>query len=104
MEEELFLQLAGHLRGRALEEWSFLEECDKVRWDDVVKALSTRLDPGSRVLAAQDFLCMSQGTTESVSDFVQRLKRTFHVVNRKDHISLETKKTFLQSTAGESLV
>ena len=51
-EEELLLQLAGHLRGRALQEWNLLEEHDKARLEDVVQALSNRLDSESRVLAA----------------------------------------------------
>ena len=102
-EEELLLQLAGHLRGRALQEWNLLEEHDKARLEDVVQALSSRLDPGSRVLAAQDFRHMSQGTTESVSDFVRRLERTFHVAYGKDHMSLETRETFLHSQLQEGL-
>ena len=69
-EEELLFQLAGHLWGRALQEWNLLDEHDKVRWETTVQALGNRDDPGSRVLAAQDFRHMSQGGTESVADFV----------------------------------
>ena len=102
-EEELLLQLAGHLRGRALQEWNLLDEHDKARWETTVQVLGNRLDPGSRVLAAQDFRHMSQGTTESVADFVRRLERTFNVAYGRDHMSLETRETFLHSQLQEGL-
>ena len=50
-EEELLLQLAGHLRGRALQEWGLLDTDTKVSYKQAVEALRLRLDPGSRTLA-----------------------------------------------------
>ena len=52
---ESLMQLAGHLRGRALQEWNLLGEEEKATYDAATQALRTRLDPGNRVLAAQDF-------------------------------------------------
>lgn len=60
-EEELLLQLAGHLRGRALQEWSLIDVDDRKTWEDAIQALRSRLEPGSRAMAAQDFRHLSQG-------------------------------------------
>ena len=50
------MQLAGHLRGRALVvEWNLLSSEEKLTFALATQALQARLDPGNRVLAAQDF-------------------------------------------------
>ena len=49
------LQLAGHLRGRALQERNLLEKSDRNSYNKAIDALRARLDPGSKALAAQDF-------------------------------------------------
>ena len=54
-ETEELIQLAGHLRGKALMEWNLLEEESRSDLNTAVKALKDRLEPGSGVLAAQDF-------------------------------------------------
>ena len=46
------MQLAGHLRGRALQEWVLLEEDDRRNSTRATTALRARLDPGSKVLAS----------------------------------------------------
>lgn len=53
--------------GPALQEWGLLEEVEKEDWGQAVTALRARLDPGSKVLAAQDF----RHTSLKVSDFVR---------------------------------
>lgn len=60
-EEEKLLQLAGHLRGRALQEWSLLGDGDKSSFEGAIEALQEKLDPGSMAMAAQDFRHISQG-------------------------------------------
>ena len=50
--QESLMQLAGHLRGRALQEWGLLEEEARRDWRQATTALRTRLDPGNKVLAA----------------------------------------------------
>lgn len=72
-EEDRLLQLAGHLRGRALQEWELISEDDKSSYPQA------RLDPGSRALAAQDFRHTIQSDTESVADLIRRLERNFRV-------------------------
>ena len=51
-EDELMLQLAGHLRGRARQEWSLLGVDVKKSYVEAMKALRLCLDPGSHRLAA----------------------------------------------------
>ena len=102
-EEEQLLQLAGHLRGRALQEWSLIIASDKQSWDDAVRALRSRLEPGSRVLAAQDFRHTSQAEAESTADFIRRLERTFQVAYGYDNMSLETRETILYGQLQEGL-
>ena len=66
-DEEALVQLAGHLRGRALQEWTLLRATEKESLD---AALRSRLDPGSRALAAQDFRHASKREKESVADYM----------------------------------
>ena len=86
------LQLAGHLRGRARQEWNLL---GAEVYPDAVKALHLRLDPGSRTLAAQEFRHTTQGDTEKVADFIRRLERTFNIAYGMEGISVETRDTLL---------
>ena len=53
--DDLLLQLAGHLKGRTRQEWTLLCPAEKGSYDTAVVALRNRLDPGSKVMAAQDF-------------------------------------------------
>ena len=48
------MQLAVHLRGRALQEWNLTTPEDKTTYEAAVNALQAHLDPGNCVLAAQD--------------------------------------------------
>ena len=61
--DETLIQLAGHLRGYALQEWTLLRPTEKE--SVVVPALRSHLDSGSRALAAQDFRHASQRKNES---------------------------------------
>ena len=88
--EEELIQLAGHLKGRALQEWNLLEEDQKQNPSIAVQALRDRLSPGSKILAAQDFRHMTQGETEPVADFIHRLERVFRVAYGRDKLSQET--------------
>ena len=102
-EEELLLQLAGHLRGRALQEWSLIDPGDRKTWEDATQALRSRMEPGSRALAAQDFRHLSQGDGETVADYMRRLERTFRVAYGRDSMSTETRETLLHSQLQEGL-
>ena len=52
------LQLAGHLRGRAIQEWSLLDETEKHDF---------------KVLAVQDFRHLAQGKKETVSELIKEV-------------------------------
>ena len=76
-QEELLLQLAGHLRGQALLEWSLLGVEVKKTHPLAIEALRGHLNPSSRALAGQDFRHISQGEEEKVVDFIHRLEHTY---------------------------
>ena len=84
------MQLAGHLRGRALQEWNLLRDAERETYQTAVAALRGRLDAGSKTMAAQDFRHATQGESESVGDFIRRLERTFHLVYGRDGMQVET--------------
>ena len=67
-DDELLLQFAGHLRGRALLEWNLLDREEKSSYKTATDALRTRLDLGGRALAAQDFRHTFQRDNELVGD------------------------------------
>ena len=69
-EEETLLQLASHLRKRALLEWNLLEDSERKTLSSAVEAMRERLDPGSRSTAVQDFRHARQKETEPVGDFI----------------------------------
>ena len=102
-EEEGLMQLAGHLRGRALQEWNLLSDGDKGSYANATQALHNRLDPGGRALAAQDFRHTVQGETELVADFIRRLERTFQIAYGRDGMSTKTRDTLLHSQLQEGL-
>ena len=49
----VLMQLAGHLKGHALQEFNLLDQTEKDMYTHVVSALRTPLDLGSKALAAQ---------------------------------------------------
>lgn len=64
-EQEQLLQLAGHHRGKALR---VIAKEKRTTYAKAVETLRTRLDPVSKILAAQDFRHLSQ-KSENVADF-----------------------------------
>ena len=78
-EEERLMQFASHLRGRALQEWNLLSSDEKATFDMAVKSLHSRMDAGCKAVAAQDFRHLRQGDSDSVSDLMRCLERTFRI-------------------------
>ena len=102
-EDETLIQLAGHLRGRALQEWNLLgDEC--LTYDAAVKALRSRLDFGSRQIAAQEFRHCAQSEGEKVGDYIRRLEKTFRVAYGRDAIMAETRDALLYGQLHEGLL
>ena len=75
------------MKGRALQE---LSEQDRVTFDAAVLALCEQLDLGGKAMAAQDFRHCSQSENKSISDFIRRLERTFHLAYGHDKMLAET--------------
>ncbi|KAL5481622.1 hypothetical protein EMCRGX_G021819 [Ephydatia muelleri] len=101
--EEKLMQLAGHLRGKALQEWTLISETERTTYVQAVAALRTRLDTGSTTLAAQDFRHLCQDEKESVSEYIRKLERTFRVAYGRDNMSQETRDTLLLGQMQEGL-
>jgi len=102
-EEEKLLQIAGYFRRKALQEWNLLSETHKSSYTMAVREMQTRLDPGSKVMAAQDFRHTIQDSKESVSDFIRRLEQVFRRAYGKEQISAETRATLLHGQLQEGL-
>lgn len=97
------MQLAGHLRGRALQEWNLLGSDEKDTFSSAVEALRVRLDPGSKTMSAQDFHHSAQLENESVADFIRRLEKTFQVAYGRDKLKTEMQDTLLYGQLMEGL-
>ena len=102
-DQEMLIQLAGHLRGRALQEWTLLRNAEKESWPAAVSALRSRLDPGSKVVAAQDFRHASQREGEPVADYIRRLEQLFRRAYGHEGMSDETRDTLLHGQLQEGL-
>jgi hypothetical protein len=100
---DLLLQLAGHLRGRALQEWELISEDLKCNFSSAVSTLRERLDPGGRMLAVQDFRHAAQKNEESVADFIRRLERCFRVAYGRDNLGKEAREALLHGQLQEGL-
>ena len=86
-DKEALLQLAGHLRKRALLEWNLLGEAHKTTLSTAVTTLRERLDPGSRSTAVQYFRHARQRESEPVGDFILRVERIFRSAYGRDNLS-----------------
>ena len=101
--DEKLIQFAGHLRGRALQEWNLLSDDDRKTFEVAVKSLRSRIDAGCKAVAAQDFRHLRQGDSESVSDLIRRLERTFRIAYGRDSMSAETRDALLYGQLQEAL-
>ena len=102
-EEERLLQFAGHLQGKALQEWNLITETDKESYGSAVAALRTRLDPVSLTLAAQDFRHLVQGEDEKVADYISRLEHKFKLAFGRENMSTETRNALLHGQLQDGL-
>ena len=102
-EEEKLMQLAGHLRSKALQEWGLMSPDEKMDYHTAVTTLRTRLDPGNKTLAALDFHHITQKENESVSDFIMRLECTFQIAFGHNHMSLDTRDVLLYGKLQDGL-
>ena len=101
--DELLIQLAGHLNGRAVQEWNLTPAAERRSYETSVASLCSRLDPGNRAMAVQDFSHASQRERESASDFVSRLGKIFSLAYGHDQMLHETRDKLLYSQLQERL-
>lgn len=80
-----------------------MQKGGKATYKKAVAALCSRLDPGSKVVATQDFRHASQRETESVGDFVGRLEKTFRIAYGNDGMLPDTRDALLFSQLQEGL-
>ena len=102
-DEECLMQLAGHLHSRALAEWNLLTKEEKHTYSIAVQALRARLDPGSKVLAAQDLRHAIQKDDELVADYILRVERCFQRAYGQDNMSVETREAILYGQLQDGL-
>ena len=81
-----------------------LEDTDKVVWQEVAKVLQSRLEHGNHTMAAQELRYLRQGTTESFSEFIRRLKRTFRIAHGKRIMATESREALLHGQMQEGLL
>ena len=103
-ESEILIQLAGHLRGRALMEWNLLEDRDKQHWKCAVKTLQNRLEHGNSAAAALEFRHLYQHKMETVSQFVSRLEKTFRTAHGKSKMPMESREALLHGQLQDGLL
>ena len=72
-DEEKLIQLAGHHRGKGLQECNLVPEEEESMFQGAVEKIRDILGPVSHVLATQDYQHMCQEVNETVPAFVQRL-------------------------------
>ena len=101
--EEKIIQLAGHLKGRAPQEYNLLGEDQHSTYEQATQALQDHLDPANKVLAGQDFRHTAQREGESVADFIRWLERVFHIAYGQEKMSLETREAILFGQLQEGL-
>ena len=75
------IQLAGHLKGRALQEWNLLRPDQRHTFAEATEALHLRLDSASKTIIAQD---LAQHEEEPVRNFIRRLEGTFRAAYGRD--------------------
>ena len=102
-EEEKLIQLAGHLRNKALQEWNLMSSQEKGNYHLAIATLRTQLGPGNKTLAAMDFCHITQQENESVSDFIMRLERTFQLAFGRDNMLPETHDVLLYGKLQDGL-
>ena len=60
-DSECLIQLAGHLRGKAHQEFLLLDPSEKSTYAQAISALSSKFNFRSRLVAAPDFRHATQG-------------------------------------------
>ena len=97
------MQLPGYLRGQALQEWHLLPRSEQQSYPAAIEALRTRLNPGSKTVAAQEFRHSLQKSGESVSDFIRRLEKKYQIAYGRDDLNTAARDALLYGQLYEGL-
>ena len=97
------IQLAGHLRGKARQEFLLLDPSEKSTYAQAISTLSSKFNFRSRSVAAQDFRNATQGPSESVSDYILRLEKIFRHAYGQVSMGTETWRMLLYAQLQEEL-
>ena len=97
------MQLPGQLRGRALQEWRLLCRSEQQTYSIAIETLRTRLDPGSKTMAAEDFRHSLQRDGEVISDFIRRHEKMYQIAYSKDDLNAATRDALLYGQLYEGL-
>jgi len=62
---------------KALQEWGLLSDTQRSTYAIATTEMQNRLDPGSKMIAVQEFRHMAQKAIEQVNDFIRRLEQSF---------------------------
>ena len=76
---------------------------EKENLQKATDTLKKHLDPGSKMLAAQDFRHAAQRENELIADYIRRLEQTFRIAYGQDGISVETRDVLLFGQMQEGL-
>ena len=101
--DDKLMQLPGYLQGRALQQWRLLPKTEQHSYSTAIDALGTRLDPGSKITAAQEFRHSLQRSSETVSDFIRRIQKTYQVAYGRDNLNVATRDALLYGQLYEGL-
>jgi len=101
-EDEKLMQLGGHLRGKARQEWDLLAD-EKRTYSQAIQALKGKLEPTNKTLIAQHFRRIRQGDQESMAELILRMERTFRVAYGKESMSQEVRSAFLHVQLQDAL-
>ena len=74
---------------------------EKENLQKATDTLKKRLDPGSKMLVAQDFRHAAQWENELIADSIRRLEQTFRIAYGQDGISVEMRDALLFRSGAE---
>ena len=97
------MQLPGYLKVWALQEWRLLRQPEQQDYPKAIDALRSRLDPGSKTMAVQEFRHSVQRTGEGVADYIRRLEKTYRVAYGKYDLIPTTRDALLYGQLYEGL-
>jgi len=80
-----------------------MSETSKSSFASAVQVLQTRLDCGHQAVAAHDFRHLSQRSSETVSDFICRLEKTFRRAYGNEQMCEDTRNILLYGQLNERL-